>query len=221
MNKFILAAVAGVLSTTAVSAADLAVAYQPGTVAYSPASAFNWSGFYAGVNGGYGWAQFSPSGAAAIDDLKGVTGGIQVGYNHDFGGFVLGVEGDVQLADIKHTRTIGATTGTFNIDRFGTIRARAGAAIDRFMPYVTGGVAIANGHINISDGVTTYDENKAHIGWTIGAGVEFAATDNITIKAEYLYADFGKATYAGPVGAIAADVHAKASIVRGGVNFKF
>jgi outer membrane immunogenic protein len=59
------------------------------------------------------------------------------------------------------------------------------------------------------------------VGWTIGGGVEFAATDNITLKAEYLYADFGKASFAGPAGLAAADVTTKASIVRTGVNFKF
>lgn len=213
MNKFALIAVAGVLSTTAVSAADLAVAYQPTTVAYSPSSAFNWSGFYAGVNGGYGWGEFSGAVGAPIDQLNGVLGGVQVGYNYDFGGFVLGVEGDVQLANMK--RSVGG--GTVGIEQFGTVRARAGLAVDRFLPYVTGGLAVANG--NMSD--PTHNENKVHVGWTVGAGVEFAVTDSITLKTEYLYADFGKASYAGPGGVGGGDINVRAHIVRAGVNFKF
>lgn len=221
MNKFALIAVAGVLSTTAVSAADLAVAYQPTTVAYSPSSAFNWSGFYAGVNGGYGWGEYAPAGAPLSDKPKGVFGGVQVGYNYDLGGFVLGVEGDIQLANIKHSQTFPGGSGSFGIEQFGTVRARAGLAVDRFLPYVTGGLAVANGNINVAGGGAPYNENKVHVGWTVGAGVEFAATDNITLKAEYLYADFGKATYAGLVGGTSDEVHAKANIVRAGVNFKF
>lgn len=213
MNKFALIAVAGVLSTTAVSAADLATAYQPAAVAYSPASAFNWSGFYAGVNGGYGWGEFS--GGGTVERLNGVLGGVQLGYNHDFGGFVLGVEGDIQLANMK--QTVGIVT--MGIEQFGTVRARAGLAVDRFLPYVTGGLAVANG--NMSSSAPAHSENKVHVGWTIGAGVEFAATDNITLKTEYLYADFGKATYAGPGGGLNAEVNARAHIVRAGVNFKF
>lgn len=217
MNKFALIAVAGVLSTTAVSAADLAVAYQPTTVAYSPSSAFNWSGFYAGVNGGYGWGEFSQAGAVPLDQLKGVLGGVQVGYNYDLGGLVLGVEGDFQLANVKHT-PVG---GSFAIEQFGTVRARAGLAVDRFLPYVTGGLAVANANVNNSGVAPAYNENKVHVGWTVGAGVEFAATDNITLKTEYLYADFGKASYAGPAGGTGGDINVRAHIVRAGVNFKF
>lgn len=153
--------------------------------------------------------------------LQGVLGGVQAGYNYDFGGFVLGVEADLQASGMKLVTTQGAATGTFSVDQFGTLRARAGIAADRFLPYVTGGLAVANGHINITDGVTTYDERKVSVGWTIGAGVEYAVTDNVTLKAEYLYADFGKASYAGPAGLGASDVTTRASIVRTGVNFKF
>lgn len=219
MNKFALIAIAGVLSSTAASAADLATAYQPNTVAYSPASAFNWSGFYAGANVGYGFGRAQLSGNAVLDvDINGVLGGVQAGYNHDFGGFVLGVEGDFQFADLKYSETVGATTSTFSVDRFGTIRARAGLAVDRFLPYVTGGVAIANGKVRGENGgAVILEENQTSVGWTLGAGVEYAVTDNVTVKAEYLYADFGKANYAGTN----VDFTARSNIVRAGVNFKF
>lgn len=224
MTKFALAAIFAVLSGTAVFAADLSTPYQPSAAVYSPASAFNWSGFYVGANAGYGWAEMSDNLGGPVQRLQGALGalgGVQVGYNYDFGGFVLGVEGDLQVSGMKYTETLAGVTGTFSVDQFGTLRARAGLAADRFLPYVTGGLAVANGHININGAGANYDESKVSVGWTVGAGVEFAATDNITLKAEYLYADFGKANYTGPVGAIPAEVSTKASIVRTGVNFKF
>lgn len=219
MNKFVFAAAFAAVSVTTVSAADLSTPYKPSPAVYSPASAFSWSGFYAGANVGYGWADMAAGGPA--QRLQGLLGGVQVGYNYDLGGVVLGLEGDLQLSGVKHTETAGVATGTFSVDQFGTLRGRVGLAADRFLPYVTGGLAVANNHININGGGANYDESKVSVGWTIGAGVEFAASDNITIKAEYLYADFGKASFAGPAGLAAADVTTKASIVRTGVNFKF
>lgn len=219
MNKFAFAAAFAALSVTTVSAADLSTPFKPAAAVYSPASAFNWSGFYAGANVGYGWADMTAGGPT--QRLQGLLGGVQVGYNHDLGGVVLGLEGDLQLSGVKHTAALGASSGTFSIDQFGTLRGRVGLAADRFLPYVTGGLAVANNHIAISGVGVNYDESKVSVGWTIGGGVEFAATDNITLKAEYLYADFGKANFAGPAGLAAADVTTKASIVRTGVNFKF
>jgi outer membrane immunogenic protein len=204
---------------SAVSAADLSTPYQPRAAVYSPASAFNWSGFYAGANVGYGWADMTAGGPT--QRLQGLLGGVQAGYNYDLGGVVLGIEADLQLSGVRYSETAGAATGTFSVDQFGTLRGRVGLAADRFLPYVTGGLAVANNHISINGGGANYDESKVSVGWTIGGGVEFAATDNITLKAEYLYADFGKASFAGPAGLAAADVTTKASIVRTGVNFKF
>lgn len=217
MNKLALIALAGVLSSTAVSAADLGISAPAAAVVYSPASAFNWSGFYAGANVGYGFGKTQLSGNIVLDrDINGVLGGVQAGYNYDFGGFVLGVEGDFQFSDIKFSETVGATTDTFSVDRFGTVRARAGLPVDRFLPYVTGGVAIANGKIHSQGGVP-FEANQTSVGWTLGAGVEYAVTNNVTVKAEYLYADFGKATYANSN----VEFAAKSNIVRAGVNFKF
>ena len=219
MNKFALIAIAGVLSSTAVSAADLGTAHQPSAVVHSTTSAFNWSGFYVGANAGYGFGRAQLSGNVVLDqDIKGVLGGVQAGYNYDFGGFVLGVEGDFQFADLKYTETVGGTTSTFSVDRFGTVRARAGVAVDRFLPFVTGGVAIANGKVRAENaGGVVLDVNQTSVGWTLGAGLEYAVTDNVTVKAEYLYTDFGKATFAGTN----VDFAAKSNIVRAGVNFKF
>lgn len=214
LNKFAFMAIAGLLSTSTAFAADLGIVQQPAPTAFT--SAYDWSGFYAGANLGYGWAEIE-QGGFAFDDINGVFGGVQAGYNYDFGGFVLGVEGDVQLSDIKYSEDLGGgVTGELGIDFFGTVRARAGLAVDRFMPYVTGGVAWARGSISVSGGGGSVEFTDNYLGWTVGGGLEYAVTDNVTVKGEYLYTDFGAADFDTGV-----DVNLTSHVVRAGVNFKF
>jgi len=216
MKKILLVAAVAALSTSSAMAADLGVVYSPEPANYTASSSFDWSGFYAGVNGGYGWAEIE-SGGLSFDELEGVFGGAQVGYNFDMGGFVLGVEGDIQLSDIGYEEDLGGgVTGEVGIDSFGTLRARAGFAVDRFMPYVTGGLAWARGSVTLSDGVVSADIEDDYFGYTIGAGVEAAVADNVTIKAEYLYANFGDADFDTGV-----DIGLTSHIVRVGLNYKF
>jgi outer membrane immunogenic protein len=116
--------------------------------------AYNWSGFYLGAHGGWGW------GSGAFDD--GFVIGGQVGVNWQFNSFVLGAEGD------------GSFTDGGGTDAVGTARLRGGLALDRFMPYVTGGVAL---------------EDFDDAGWVIGGGIEYAFTDNVSAGIEYLHYD--------------------------------
>ncbi|WEK06740.1 MAG: porin family protein [Candidatus Devosia phytovorans] len=223
MNKFVLAAIAGVLSTSTAFSADLLILDQPAVTAQT--SAYDWSGFYAGVNLGYGWSEYElgdVAGTVVIDDIDGVLGGAQVGYNHDFGGFVLGAEADFQFSDLSRELAV-AGIGSFDvgIESFGTVRARAGVAVDRFLPYVTGGVAWANGSATVVDALagTILDEDETYVGYAIGAGLEYAVTDNITVKGEYLYADFGSKDFAVVGGTLDTDL--TAHVARVGLNYKF
>lgn len=218
MKKYVFIALATALSTSTVFAADLYLPMSPATAPMSAVSAYDWSGFYAGVNLGYGWAESELLGSTT-DEFEGILGGAQVGYNQDMGGFVLGVEGDFQFSDITYEENDifgSGIDGTAKIDNFGTLRARAGLAVDRFMPYVTGGLAIANASIEFTDGIDTIGTDDTYIGYTVGGGVEFAMIDNVTVKAEYLYADFGDADFD-----TGADISLDTHIVRAGVNFKF
>lgn len=156
------------------------------------------------------------SGRAATDffDANGGFGGLQAGYNHDLGGVVLGVEADVQLSGIKNDDIFPGLVPpvTGQIDSFGTVRARVGLPIDRFMPYITGGLAWANARME-DPGLK---ETDTYTGWTIGGGVEVAVTDNITIKGEYLYIDYGGAKFATPI-----DFDLTSHVARVGLNYKF
>jgi outer membrane immunogenic protein len=149
-----------------------------------------------------------------------VVGG-QIGYNYQLASrFVLGFETDAQWSDVgqsQHETTATATIIPFasarttdlviGLDWFGTSRLRLGYAIDRFLPYVTGGVAYGQvsggGFQNVlgaGPGVFSSSASRTQAGWAAGAGVESALTERLSLKAEYLYVDIGGVS--GPVAAL-------------------
>lgn len=177
----------------------------------------------------------------------GFIGGVQAGYNWQSGQVVYGVEADFQGSTVKAEDKLDLNVGGVGgvdlsgkagtkVDWFGTVRARIGyAASDRFMVYGTGGLAY--GHVksyingDITSGgalVGSIDESKSKTkaGWTIGAGAEYAITNNWTLKSEYLYTDLGKTTlYQGDIFGAGVDASLKNDVafhtVRIGVNYKF
>ncbi|OYX12148.1 MAG: hypothetical protein B7Z15_10440 [Rhizobiales bacterium 32-66-8] len=218
----------------AASAADLATRYPVKAVA-PVVPVFSWTGFYIGGNVGWAWQEneltvspvfgVAPS-SIGLGDSNGFAGGLQAGYNWQFANnVVLGLEADIQWADLG-TSTVGlAAVGPFavgyaegSMDYFGTIRARLGYAFDRVLPYVTGGLAYGKTNYGTIYGVDTSETNW---GWTVGAGVEYAFTNNWTAKIEYQYIDLEGSTYTLPAtfGSIAADTNL--NVVKLGVNYKF
>jgi outer membrane immunogenic protein len=153
----------------------------------APAPLFNWTGFYIGANAGYSW------GDAANLKPSGWSGGGQIGYNWQYApNWVFGLEADMSGSDISDTRIGGAPLAQSKIDYFGSARARLGYTVDRVMVYGTGGLAWA--HDRANDGLVAAD--KEHVGWTAGAGIEYAFAPNWSTKLEWLYADYGSKTYA-------------------------
>nr|WP_295889629.1 outer membrane protein [uncultured Devosia sp.] len=212
--------------TTASQAADLGWNSGASPI-YSPTPASGWSGFYAGVSGGYGFgtATVTPApGAQASNSTGGWNLGAQAGYNMDMGGFILGAEADLQWSNVGYTEDIpGIGSFKAGIDFYGTLRGRAGMAFGQVMPYVTAGVAAGRGSASLTNpgGVTT-SQSATHTGWTAGVGLEAQATQNISIKAEYLYVDLGTQSYSGlPAGVGNIDAAQRFSVVRAGLNYKF
>ena len=209
------------------------------------APAFNWSGFYAGVNVGGGWydggnitTSSNITSLVAPDNIvrvpvsdssqSGVTAGGLLGYNYQLDRIVLGVEADFNSADLKSSRG-GSTaaafdvgrfggrgggggrfttvTGNYNfqttskIDWFGTVRGRIGfVPAERLLIYGTGGLAygevkthIANSEVFSNDVSRLWlgDNSYVRVGWTAGGGLEYAFTNNRTLRGEYLYVDLG------------------------------
>jgi outer membrane immunogenic protein len=178
--------------------------------------AYNWTGPYIGISGGgggWGHSDFSaPLSSGNFNTSGGLIGGT-LGYNYQVGQAVLGLEGDVSWSNIRGSSTCaGLSCGTRN-NWLSTARVRAGYAVDRFMPYVTGGAAFGD----ITTSVTGFsDAHTTKAGWTLGGGVEAAIAGPWTAKLEYLYVDLGRGG-----GIAGADAGFKTNIVRAGLNYRF
>jgi outer membrane immunogenic protein len=216
MKKYLLASVAalGLVAAGAASAADLPSRKGPVAAPVYMPPAFSWTGFYVGANAGYGWGNVNANGFANVGDLDGFVGGGQVGYNYQMGQFVLGLEADLQAADLSSGNNLGLVN--VKTDYFGTVRARAGVAFDRFMPYITGGWAYGN--VKTSIPAIGFSSDRSHTGgFAVGAGLEYAVTNNIIAGVEYLYVDLGEKNIAGAGTKVGTDF----SVVRARLSYKF
>lgn len=194
------------------SAADLPRKAPPPAY-YAPY--FSWTGFYAGINGGYGWTASTPGDITA----KGAVYGGQLGYNWQIGSFVLGVEGDFQGTTMKASESLGAVTAEAKVQAFATVRGRVGYAWDRLLIYGTGGWAYTNTKLSLSAGGAEISDNSWGSGWTAGGGLEWAVWDRWSVKGEYLYVDSGDTTLT-LAGATATGDY-KYNVVRAGLNYRF
>jgi outer membrane immunogenic protein len=244
MKRLLIVGALALASAAPAMAADLPPPVAPpprAPAAYIPAPPpFSWTGFYVGLNAGYGFGSstwtpnVAPFGAVGSFDVRGPMMGGQIGGNYQFGQFVVGAEGDFDWQNVRGGTT-GGTCGIAAIggcavasNYFATIRARGGFAADRALFYITGGAAFTN--VKPSTGALSYG-GGAETGWTAGGGIEYAITDNWTTKIEYLYAAFQNGTCntsaCAPIGAVPTFAFAPVSttfhenVVRAGVNYKF
>jgi|HubBroStandDraft_2_1064218.scaffolds.fasta_scaffold18568_2 outer membrane immunogenic protein len=214
-------AVAALVVAQSATAADLSVAplYKAPPPAMAPA--YNWSGFYLGINGGGGWGHSSwDTSATRVNTSGGLVGGT-AGYNWQLGNAVLGIEGDIDWANLKGTNTstlcpLGCSTSDTWLS---TVRGRAGYAFGNVLPYVTGGLAV--GDIRAATPGFAGASNTS-AGWTAGAGLEVGLTGNWSAKAEYLYVDLGKFNCGTACNGLPTDnVSMHDNVVRAGVNYRF
>lgn len=176
---------------------------QPYTVTQPLAN--SWMGPYIGGNLGYGWGTVTNS----ATNPSGVLGGVQAGYNYQSGQLVVGIEGDLQLNSSDDT----FANYKFSNPWFGTVRGRLGYAFNNILLYGTGGLAF--GSTKFSSG--GFSETQTSAGWTLGAGAEFALTQNWSAKVEYLYVDLGEKNFV-----MTAFPHGyQFSTIRVGVNYRF
>jgi outer membrane immunogenic protein len=218
------------LASLSAQAADLPSRYSPAP-AYNALPVFTWTGFYAGLNAGYGWnmgdSRFYDPAFGNVSGRRsgGFVGGAQAGYNYQFGMFVGGVETDLQYAAVGNK---GASYGTTyypgDSDGFlGTIRARAGVALDRALVYGTGGFAYGDigGNRGVDPVLGHHSGDEINWGWTIGGGVEYAITNNFTAKVEGLYVDIDTKDNFDQGGRVSVNRDAEFGVLRAGVNYKF
>ena len=220
--------------------ADMPIKVPPIKPVATPA--FNWSGVYLGINGGYGsgssnWA-FPGAGCGGgcgntgNFNINGPLAGGTLGANLQSGRFVSGIETDGDWSNIKGaTSSTNVTCGNCQTSNewLATLRARAGVAWDRVLLYATAGGAAGDIKSSVpavpAFGLPAASSSSTEFGWTAGAGIEVAITENVSAKVEYLYVDlkngsFRCAVCAGGAGA-SVPVSFDASMVRSGLNLKF
>jgi outer membrane immunogenic protein len=212
-------------AATPATAADLPRAAPPVVKApvVAPLTAYDWTGFYVGINGGFGWGRSNFDGiTGTLDhfDTSGWLAGATAGYNLQYGHAVFGVEGDIDWTNINGSATCAGGLATCQIQNnwLGTARGRFGFAFDRFLPFVTGGLAVGDINAN-APGFGSASTTNA--GWTAGGGLEVALGQNWTAKAEYLHVDLGSLNCGSACTGTPSNVDFTTNLVRGGLNFKF
>lgn len=233
IRYLIAASAAALLAASSAQAADVVANQEPAPVVAAPA--FSWTGFYGGAQIGGSWSDtdlkghFLGSKQGFSPDPSGFIGGIYAGYNYDLGNnIVIGIDTDWVWGDMDESdsRTLASGTkieGKLKEKWAGSTRARVGYAVDRWMPYIAGGVAYAkvDSHFRAKSALGTigYSDSDTLTGWTIGAGFDYAMTDHIILRAEYRYTDFGDDDYGNKN--IKYNVDYKTNDFRVGVAYKF
>ena len=233
MNKYALAgAILFAMGGTSL-AADIAAEPTP----------YDWSGMYAGVIAGYSWSDFDVNADQADEpqfDLNqsfGVEGGqvgLEAGWNHQSDSLVFGVAADLSLSDAEDSSNFDIVDEdeiyVGKHDYFATVRGKLGYAMDNVLVYATGGLAITDAEIryeNYTDSThSALDEpiskdSKMLLGWTAGGGVELAVSEAVSVKAEYLYSDFGSLDFDLLPGLLTGDADVTSHIVRAGLLIHF
>jgi outer membrane immunogenic protein len=216
--------------------ADLAMPAPYVAPVVSPQPVYSWTGIYFGVNGGYGFGQFTPMSLFSSDfsafnyNANGWLGGFTAGAQIQAGRTVLGLEADIDWANISGSSSgainfngapIGAATLSSTLSSVSTARARVGYALDNWLFFATGGLAVTNEKSNLTGpigficGTGAFNSPpcsslaELHLGLSAGAGVEYGITQNLSAKGEWIW-----------VGAGAGNT-LKENMLRVGLNWRF
>jgi outer membrane immunogenic protein len=178
----------------------------------------NWTGFYAGGHFGYLWGRTRVEDDGVLTEsgalTNGVIGGAVAGANLQTGPLVLGLEADLGWtnahgngAAVITTVTTTQAPNTYDFNWTSHFRGRAGYASGQWLLFVSGGLAIADfdfheGAITTTRSVVAVAPGGKYTGWSIGGGLEYAFTQQIAGRLEYLFDDFGHKNYTGFDGGI-------------------
>ena len=205
MRKAIVLAGLALAAAGAAEAADFGVAPRPYAPAPAVFSAYNWMGPYIGANIGLQWGKITRN----PTEPTGVAGGAQLGYNWQGNHLVVGLETDIQASSADDM----LAPWKFSNPWFGTLRARAGFAVQNMLFFATGGFALGSLKVETA-GVS---ERDIHLGWAAGAGVEAGVTRNVSARVDYLFVSLGDRSY-GLTG-VSHGLHSH--LLRLGINYRF
>ena len=225
------------LAASPALAADLPGRFEP----LSPvplatvAQAFDWTGVYGGLNAGFGRGVpdvasiRSPAitGRLSIPGIlkpAGFSGGVQAGYNYQYGAFVFGIEGDLNLGSLRDS-IVDPTIAVISQTRlFGTLRPRIGVvSMERLLVYATAGYAFAQNRYTVAGGVATpaISQTSTYNGYAVGGGLEYAFTDHLSVKLESIYHAIGKKTLVNATRTASTSATPSFVDVRLGVNYRY
>jgi high affinity Mn2+ porin len=193
---------------------------------------YDWTGFYLGGHVGYGDGSLGrgtnpvpEQGVFFPHSVTGAIGGFQAGYNRQLRSrVVLGIEADATFTSVRDLPRLAPAPFHASIDYTGTLRGRVGYAFAAWMPYLTGGFAWGHSRINVNDGGTEVlsSPGQYHMGWTAGAGAEFALSGNWNAKLEYDYIDLARRMYdLDAFGLPGANVEPRVHLLKFGLNYRF
>lgn len=219
--KTMLFTAALLLIANAASAADAVSAVPDAPIAAeTTARGLEWTGGYAGIQAGYGWldGHFETTGLDPLDgNFDGGSLGAFAGFNKQFSNnVVLGIEGDFDHNWNEQDLTTLLGTFTGQADWQGSIRGRLGYSFGRAMVYASAGWAAA--HVD-AELVGLASTSATYNGYTVGAGVDYAVTDQIFGRIDYRYTDFGSKDL--DFGGTAVESDLTQHTVRLGVGVKF
>jgi outer membrane immunogenic protein len=225
---------AALLTATPAFAADLGGSYKDEPI-YMPA--IGWSGFYMGAHLGVaaghdkvtdvdGW-NFYDGRTFSFDDTAFVGGG-QIGYNVQMGHIVVGVEADLGHLGLNKTYLdYGSSSGEIadvkaKTGLYGAVTGRLGVANDRWLVYAKGGLALVDAKFSYDDRKFVAEHGSISdtlTGWVLGGGVEYALSNNWSVKAEYQHFDFQNATLIADGDPFKNEL--TVDTVTAGINYKF
>jgi len=239
IRALLLGSAASLVMTGAALAADLRGSIAP------PSYYTNWTGFYAGVNGGYAWNDDSVMFGSVLGLRPKPSGGLfggQAGYNWQWTPeWVFGVETDFVWADFfgsAQALTPFVANGVERVSMLGTLRGRVGYALENVLLYGTAGLAygrtdLATSSINPVLGAcgpagfcASADSTEWMVGWAAGVGFDWAFLPQWSFRSEYLHYDLGSRTQnlvdpGIPTAPLTVSANFRGDIVRGAINFKF
>ena len=205
MSRIALGAVALIAAVSSVQAADLPYKSRAPYTVNQPLNMYSWAGPYLGGNLGWDWGSVDNNPTKP----SGFVGGAQAGYNWQTGPWVFGIEGDLQATGASDT----FAPWKFSNPWFGTVRGRAGYALNNILFYGTAGLAFGE----LSGQTFGLTESHTNAGWTVGLGAEVGLSRNWSAKLEYLYVDLNDSNFV----ITGAQNGYRFGLLRAGVNYHF
>ena len=190
---------------------------------------YDWSGPYIGLHAGYLTSRSDIFDVAVLTEqdvnTSGFVGGGLIGYNYQKDQLVVGLEGDIGWSNAEgHGVAVAPPLNTYNLIWDGHTRVRLGVAPNNgpFLLYIAGGLAFAD--FKLTDGGTGDVKTAGYFGTSIGAGAEYAFSEKVSGRLEYIYDDYSGHLFGATNWIQVNDYSAKlknTSTIRAAISFNF